>query len=121
MAKLYVKLDSHGWVRGDYTDENSLGISGTIYSDAALSTAFNITGYTLVFRITSQGRVIFSSSDDGRVAAITPSSGTFRYKPELGDLLTECNGEVSILLEKTGTEITAIGINGSSNLHIQVA
>ena len=118
---LYVKLDSHIWILEDYTDEDSLGITGTVYSDDAMTTAFDITGYTLTIRIKAQGKIKFDSDQDSNVSAIVAADGTFRYKPEIGDLLLEANGEVSLLMEKTGTQITAIGLNGSADLHIQLA
>ncbi len=118
---LRVKLDTHTWIAQDYTDENSLSITGTIYSDDALSSVFDFTGYTPSFRLKSQGKIVFDTDTDNSVSAINSTLGTFRYKPEVGDLLVEMNGEVSILLEKSGTEITAIGINGSSDLHVRLA
>lgn len=118
--QLYCKLDTHSWGAEDYTDEDSLSITGTIYSDAALTTVFDLTGYELTFRIISQGKIRYSQDDHTLVTIVTAASGTWRYKPEYGDLLTEMNGEVVIFLEKTGTGISAIGINGSADFHVQL-
>lgn len=118
---LYLKLDIHNWVIEDYTDETSLGITGTIYSDAELTTPFDLTGYTLTFRLKSQGKMVFDSDKDSSVSIVTAASGTFRYLPEFGDLLFETNADASVLLEKSGTGITAVGINSSAEIHIQLA
>ena len=119
--QLYVKLDTHSWVARDFTDEPTLGITGTIYDDAELTNVFDLTGYTLTFRLKSQSRIIFDSDQDSSVSIVVAANGTFRYLPEYGDLLNESNGEVSIVLEKTGTAMTAIGINSSADLHVQLA
>ena len=118
---LRVKLDVHEWVSLDYTDVDALGITGTIYSDDILETAFDLTGYTLTLRLKSQGRIVFDSDITDRLVIVTAASGTFRFTPANGDLVSEHNGEVSIVLEKTDTQITATGINSSADLYVQKA
>lgn len=118
---LYLKLDDHNWIIQDYTDIDALGITGTVYSDAKLTIPFDITGYTLSFRLKSQGKMIFDSDQDSSVSIVTAASGTFKYLPEYGDMLIEANAEASLLMEKSGTEITAVGINSSADLHVQIA
>lgn len=113
---LYVDIDQHVWGQEDFTDENVLALTGTIYDAFNLTTAFDLTGYTLTFRYVSQGRVIYD--DDTNIEIVTAGSGTWRFKPDEGSLPIDANGEVVILLEKSGTQISAIGINGSSDLHI---
>lgn len=115
---LYCKLDQKVWGVEDYTNEDALGITGTIYSDSALTTAFDLTGYTLSFRLISQGELVFDDDDD--ISIVTAGSGTWKLNPREGALLFETHGEVIIRLEKSGTEVSAIGINGSSDLHIQL-
>ena len=114
---LFNKLDDVVWGREDFTDEDSLGITGTIYSDRELKTPFNLTGYSLTFRLVSQG--LISEDDDVNVQIVNAASGTWKYNPPSGRMLSERFGEVIIRLEKSGTQISAIGINGSSDLHIQ--
>lgn len=115
---LYTKIDQHVWGTEDFTDENSLGITGTIYSDAALSSVFDYTGYTLKFKFKAQNRIVFEDVND--VEAVSAVAGTWRYKPLEGQFFIEHNGEVIIRLEKDGTEVSAIGINGSADLHVQL-
>ena len=44
----YLKLDQKTWGAGDYVADNTLALTGTIYSDEALSSAVNISSYTLI-------------------------------------------------------------------------
>lgn len=111
---LYCKLDKKVWGLDDFTDVNSLGITGTIYSDEQLQTVFDLTGYTPSFRFISQGVLLYDDDDD--ISIVTAADGTWRYKPQSGRMIASGNGEVSIRLEKSGTKVSAIGINGSSDL-----
>jgi hypothetical protein len=112
---LYNDLDVHQWGLEDFTDENALSITGTIYSDKNLTTAFDLTGYTLTLRIIdNQGHIIEDNSDD--IEIVTAGSGTWRFKPQDGRMFTELNGQIVVRLEKSGSQISAIGINGSSDL-----
>ena len=47
----YLKLDQKTWGAGDYVADNALAITGTIYSDEALSSAVNISSYTLKIKV----------------------------------------------------------------------
>jgi len=116
---LYVKLDSHEWGVEDFTDEDALSLTGTIYSDRELSTAFDLTGYNLDFRMISQGKITLDDNGED-TEIVTAASGTFRYKPDNGKVVVEANGEVNIRLEKTGTQVSAVGVNGSADLHIKL-
>jgi len=114
---LYLKLDTHTWGTEDFTDESSLALTGTIYSDSALTTAFDLTGYILSFRMVSQGRIVYDDNGDD-TSILVAANGTFEHKPDNGKIVFEANGEVNVRLEKSGTQISALGINGSSDLHV---
>lgn len=114
---LYCKLDKQTWGVEDFTDVDSLGITGTIYSDINLTVPFNLTGYSLTFRIISHGRLI--EDDNNNISIVSGSAGTWKYNPASGRMMVENNGEVVIRLEKSGTQISAIGINGSSDILVQ--
>lgn len=115
---LYNKLDKQVWGLEDFTNDNSLGITGTIYTDETLTTVFDFTGYSLTFRLKSQNGI--SEDDADNMEPVLATGGTWRYNPPSGRMLSEAFGEVIIRLEKSGNQISAIGINGSSDLHIQL-
>lgn len=115
---LYLKLDQNLYGLDDFTDENALALTGTIYSDRDLNTVFNLTGYTLSFRFISQGIVLYDDEND--ISIVTAASGTWRYKPQAGRFSDWGDGEVVIRCEKSGTRVSAVGINGSANLHIML-
>lgn len=115
---LYVKLDQHEWGVTDFTDENTYALTGTIYSDRQLSTPVDLTGWNLTFRMISQSKIIFDNDND--ITTVTPASGTWRYLPESGRSALEADGQVYIRLEKSGSQITAIGVNGSADLHVML-
>lgn len=113
---LYVQLNQENWNRGDYTDVDALAITGTIYINATMLTPFDLTGYTLKIKgFNQRGEQEISEKDIDIVSAV---AGTFKYLPELGDLNLDFIGDLEIELEKTGTIITAKGINGSATFFI---
>ena len=113
---LYLKLDQEIWNQGDFTADNTLALTGTIYSDNTFATAFDLTGYTLEIELYDQNRsAIFTDDAD----IVTAADGTFRYKPSIGELNIDFIGEVKIKLSKTDTEVTAEGRNGSGKLRIR--
>jgi len=72
---VYCKLDQTRWARGNYSDTNKL--TGTLYSDAPKTTAFDITGYTLKVRVFQR----WNNYDYfNKTASIeTAASGTWSY------------------------------------------
>ena len=114
---LYNSLDQSTWAIEDFTDENTLSFTGTIYTDKGLTNVFDGTGYTLTFRFKNHnGDIIEENTDD--LEWVIASSGTYRMKPDSGRFIIEGNGEFFIRLEKSGTQITAIGVNGSADLTV---
>ena len=116
---LYLDLDIHEWVLEDYTNVDALAITGTVYSDKKLTTAFDLTGYTLSFRMVDDDELIYDDETDAEI--VTAASGTWKYLPDSGRLTSIGNGQVSLRIEKSGTQITAIGVNGSADLLISYA
>lgn len=114
---LYLQLDDHVWGIADFTDEDALGITGTIYSDRTLNTVFDLTGYTLTFRFRNNAGFLIEDDADN-VEIVTAASGTWKYNPPDGRMNFEGSGQVTILLEKSGTQISAISINNSADLRV---
>jgi len=112
---LFLFLDQETWYKGDYTDDNTLALTGTIYQDANKNTVFDLTGYTLEIKgFNQRGEGEFTYDAD----IIAPTSGTWRFKPKIGELNTEFIGDVEIEMTKTGSVISAKGRNGSAALWV---
>jgi len=113
---LYLQLDQEVWHKGDYTDVTALALTGTIYSNATMLTAFDLTGYTLKIKgFNQRGEEEISEKTASVVSAV---AGTFRFNPSLGDLNLDFIGSLEVVLEKAGTVITATGRNGSADFFI---
>jgi len=113
----YNKLDTLQWGKGDFTDVVAEAMTGTIFSDEALTVAFDLTGYTLslTFYDEVDGKVIKS----GLAATIVvAANGTWRLLPNSGDLNFQFVGDVLVRLEKAGSELHAWGVSGSARLQI---
>ena len=82
----YLKLDQKTWGAGDYVNDNTLALTGTIYSDEALSSAVNISSYTLKIKVYPKERPDwYQLSEDADI--VSGSDGTWRYKPTINKLL----------------------------------
>ena len=113
---LYLQLDQEIWYRADYSDEDILSITGTVYSNATMLTAFDITNYTLKIKgFNQRGEIEIGEKDATIISGI---AGTWRYKPDLGDLNLDFIGDLELELEKSGTVISAKGRNGSASFYI---
>jgi len=113
----YSKLDFSQWGKGDFSDVAGEAITGTIFTDEVLTTAFNLTGYTLelVFYDIVTNKVVKS----GLVPTIVVAAdGTWTFSPVAGDLDFKFVGDVLVKLTKTGTELHAWGVAGSTRLQI---
>ena len=79
---IFLKLDQSRVYTGDFSSDGFL--TGTIYTDSILSTAKNLTGYTLKVRMHKPG----SSGDSFNKTAtiVTAASGTWKYLVVSGDL-----------------------------------
>lgn len=79
---LYLKLDSDTWIYGDFDDTN--GITGTIYTDRALSSAKNLTGFTLTFKLFKRWHRVARIEETAII--VTAGSGTWKWLPTEGDI-----------------------------------
>lgn len=114
----YLNLDQKTWGAGDYVDTNSLALTGTIYSNAELTSAQDITGYTLKIKVYPRERPDwYQVSDDAEI--VTATSGTWRYKPTINKIDDAGVYRVVIQLSKTDERISAIGIKGSDELLVR--
>ena len=112
---LYNKLDVKTWPESDFTSVTTDGITGTIYTNEALSTAKTLTGYTLKIRFLDiNGDLV--KEDDADI--VTAGSGTWRYNPADGDYVAVGIYSIVIELTKSGEHITAIGLNNSNIIRI---
>ena len=115
---LFLKLDQKAWARLDYTDDASFDLSGTVYDDDRFATTRNISGFTPTLRIIDQyGDYVYENTTD---ITVSGSSGIFLIK------FTQTNApylkglyKVRLILEKSGSRITAVGVNGSDELFFE--
>ena len=110
-------MDQSQWGKGDFTDVTAEALTGTIYSNEALTTAFDLTGYTLEMVLIDEvtNKLIKNALVPTIVVA---ANGTWQFLPANGDLDFKFVGQVLIKLTKTGSELHAWGISGSSRLQI---
>ena len=95
---LYLKPDQVVWNRYDFSTENKL--TGTIYTDKALSSAKNLTGYTLTIRLShpnSSGDVFNKTG-----SIVTASSGTWSYTVTSGEMPANGIYVLKVDLNKSG-------------------
>jgi len=105
------------WVQGDFAD-GSQNILGTVYTDDTLSTAFNLTGYTLELEFWDNVKNwLVKNNLTGTI--VVAGSGTFKFVATEGDLNFKFEGEIRLKLTKSGTELTAIGVTGSADFMIE--
>ena len=115
---LYLNLDQKTWVQEDYTDSSVYDLSGTVYRDNTFTTAeTSLNTFTGTFRLLGQeGKPLFST----QTGLTLNADGTFTMTFAQGKTPTMSgNTKVRILLEKTGSKLTAIGVNGSDELYLE--
>jgi hypothetical protein len=113
---LISNLTQELWVKGNYTDNTTEGLSGVIYSEEKMVNAFDASGYTAKIRLYDQMHQEVFSDD---IVWTTQASGAWEYLPALGKLNFDFIGDVEIELIKSDAELTAVGVNGSSKLRIR--
>lgn len=99
-----MKLDQKVLYNGDYSDTNKL--TGTIYTDAGLSSTFSLTGYTLTVRIFER-----DSTEDwfNKTATIVSAgSGTWSYAVADEELPSAGIYLVAVELSKSGEVMTTL-------------
>jgi len=113
---LYNKLTRNTWGAGDF-DSGSHNVTGTIYTDGGLTTAFDLTGYTIEI-------VLFDTVRNARFkggltgAIVDATAGEWKLIIADGELSQDFSGEVIVVLTKAGTELSAVGVAGSSKILI---
>lgn len=79
---LYLKLDSDTWKEFDFDDTN--GITGTVYTDRVMSSAKNLTGFTLTFKLYRRWHRV--SRVEQTATIVVAASGTWKWLPIEGDI-----------------------------------
>lgn len=100
----YLKLDQKVLFNGDYSSSNKL--TGTIYTDEALTSAKNLIGYTLTVRIFQR-----DSTEDwfNKTATIvTAGSGTWSYAIAVNDLPSAGIYLVKLELSQSGEILSTL-------------
>jgi len=116
---LYLKLDQKQWASGDFSDQADTDFSGTIYTDEALSTTFDISLYSgdLRFLNPHTDKLIFSTDQN----LTLNTNGTFLWQPASGQTpLSTGFVKVRLRLTLSNERLTCIGVNGSDDLFLIV-
>ena len=116
---LYLKMDQHTWAENDYTSSTSFDISGAVYREATFTTLeSDLETFTGTFRlIDDDGYTIYSNNSSDLTLDTT---GTFNITFSQNNApTTHGSFRVRLTLEKSGSRITAIGVNGSDLMFIE--
>lgn len=100
---VYLALDQTRWKRYDYSSDSYL--TGTLYSDKAKTTAFDLTGYTLKVRMYKRWRNFDYFNKTATI--VTAASGTWRYAVAQNEMVTPGFYLVEIELSKSGTVMSS--------------
>jgi len=79
---LYLVLNQDRWFRGDFSSDNPM--TGTIYTNKNLTTAKDLTGYTLTLRLHKPKH--FGDYFNKEVSIVTANAGTWDYDVAQGEL-----------------------------------
>ena len=79
---LFLNLDSNEWREFDFDDTD--GITGTIYTDRLLTTAKDLTGFTLTIRLSKRWHIHDRLNKTATI--ISAGSGTWKYLPADGEM-----------------------------------
>lgn len=114
---VYLKLTTKYWVDGDYTGTAANGISGTLYSDEAMSTVKDWSAYTVKgIRFLDHG--VEYDSDETSALTIN-ANGTFTYAPPSGKLNTVGLYDVQIYVESDTEQLSTVSLEGFGRLLVQ--
>lgn len=114
---LYVKVISPKvWVYGDYTDSATYDLELKICSDPQMTTPVDLTTFTtitlrMIDPITGEALLhsVYGLTGD--------ATGNLSWKPNSSNAPYFSGGAtVRVWLEKTGTKMTAVGVNGSDEI-----
>lgn len=101
---IYLVLGQKSWFYGDYSSSNKL--TGTIYSDKELATAFNLTGYTIMIRFYK--RFGFDDYFNKTGSIVSASSGTWDYAVQQNDVPSSGLYLVKVELSKSGEILSTL-------------
>jgi len=121
MVQLYLNVDQEVWPRQQYSDQAGTALTGTIYDDELMTSAFDFTNYAsdMTIRLYDHlGRVF---SEDTRVTAVAAASGTWKFLVNIGEFDFDFIGEVEIeLVHSSNAErLVAVGRNSSAKLRLR--
>ena len=103
---IYLKLDQSVLYNSDYSSDSSLKFTGTVYSDKYLSSAFDLTGYTLTLRLYRENA---TSDRFNQACTITvAASGTFYINIAQSTLPTDGIYLAKMELSKSGTVVSTL-------------
>ena len=102
----YLVVNEKVLFNSDYSSDSGLKLTGTIFSERSLTTAFNLTGYTLTLRIYKNG----SDSDQFNQACTitTAASGTWYLQIASNTLPVAGVYYAKMELSKSGTVISTL-------------
>jgi len=115
---LYLKMDQQTWSQLDYTNSTTYDLSGTVYRDNTFATAETaLDTFTGTFRLINQdGGTVFSTTTN----LTLNSDGTFTMEFDPGSTPHISGGyRVRLRLEKSGSRLTVVGVNGSDELFLE--
>jgi len=113
----YVKVISpKTWVYGDFTDSATYDLEMKIFTDPQMTTALDLTTFTTItlrFIEPVTGDIYFQT-----VYGLTgDATGNLYWRPNNGNqAYITGSATIRVWLEKTGTKLTAIGVNGSDEI-----
>lgn len=113
---VYLKLNNKIWTSRDYTGTSANGISGTLYSNTALSTTVNWSTYTSyeVAGIDSNGGLAFSDTSN----LTLNSDGTFTYLPPQGKIYGPDIFEFRITVKSATERLSTLNIGDNATLRV---
>jgi hypothetical protein len=102
----FLKLDQTVLFRNDFSDESGQRLTGTVYTNRTLTTAFDLTGYTLTLRFHKE----WHSSDylNKPCTINVAANGTFYRNITRDDLPTQNVYLAKLELTKTGSQISTL-------------
>ncbi len=103
---VYLTLDQLVLYNDNFSDVSGFKLTGTVYSDADRTTAFNLTGYTIKLRLSQENA---KSDNFNQTCTITvAASGTFYLSVTENTLPTAGLYLANVELTKSGSKVTTL-------------
>ena len=116
---LYLKMDQHVWAEDDYTDSGTYDLSGAVYRDSTFTTLeSDLENFTGSFRLIDEDGGVVYENDTSDLTLDTSGTFTIKFRQSYAPTVYG-SFRVRLKLEKSGSRLTAIGINGSDQLFIE--